>query len=162
MLPNICLIPFIYRRDPRLHSFFLSPWPSCCSPSQACSRGRLPKVARLCPAGPSVFNQPNMPGCWPIRWVATWKTQWSLWYAFRENTTRSWWIKTSSQPATTLPLGLLLMEMWSQMTLRYSWSKVSAYSFNGTLSWNQSFSHHLLKGSRWWLNHFFVLGGTFP
>ena len=93
-------------------------------PPQACSRGPSPRAAQPCPAGPSVFSQLNMPGCWPVRWAATWRTQWSLWVACRENITRSWLIKTSSRPATTLPLGLLSMETLYQTTLRYSWSKV--------------------------------------
>lgn len=85
---------------------------------QASSRGPLPRVALLCPAGLSVFNLRSMLECWPARSAVTWRTQLSWCCASRGSITRSWWIKTSSQPVTTSPLDQWLMEMLYLMTLR--------------------------------------------
>lgn len=99
--------------------------------SQVCSSGPLLKVVPPSPAGPSASSQPSTPGCWPARWAATWRTQWSWCCACNGSTTRSWWTRIFSQPATTSPSALSLMGMSYRMTHRSSWSKVVFFCLVG-------------------------------
>lgn len=75
------------------------------------------------PVGPSTTSPSNTPRSWPGRWAAPTQRRPTSWTAWDARTSGSWWTRTSSQPATTLPLAQWWMEMWCPMIPKSSCSR---------------------------------------
>ncbi len=89
-------------------------------PAQACFREPLLRVVQPSPAGPLATSPWSTLRFWPVKWDAhMWRPQ-TWWTVSAGKISESWWIRTSSQPATTLHLDLWWTETLCQMTPR-SW-----------------------------------------